>query len=245
MAQSTIKRVSPVLAEKWRTEVDAEISVAQIAAREGVQERTIRRHVARARTAQGTTDTRRTLLIDALRRHQEDLTTLASALSRAVTAPPARVRVSDALPAAALADHLGRIPAGKALRRWLALADTYPDIRQALWDRAAAEPVVADLRAQGVGQDTSATDVCQLAEGVALGALRPVAFGVPEADYLVVKEREFLLASQVWPEFTAAANCVTDARAIRQGLSDALEVIRLRRYISGSCRYCPDSTERI
>ncbi|HUY08375.1 MAG TPA: hypothetical protein VMW80_02860 [Candidatus Dormibacteraeota bacterium] len=241
MTRTEIRRVSPVLAEKWRKEMDSGALAVRIAEREGLDPRTVRIHVARARRARGTEGARGDLLRDALRRHQEDLTALAAALAHAATAPPVGLRVADGLPAAALADHLGRSPAGKALRRWLGLADTYPDIRQALWDRAAAEPVVAELRARGVGQDTSATDVCQLADGVPLEALRPVAFRVPDADAIVAQEQALLRACQTWPEFTAVAACVSEARAIGQGLSDALEVIRLRRYISGSCRYCPDA----
>ncbi|MHB8312627.1 MAG: hypothetical protein ACYDD0_04925 [Candidatus Dormibacteria bacterium] len=101
--------------------------------------------------------------------------------------------------------------------------------------------MVAELRARGVGQDTSATDICQLAEGVALEALRPVAFRVPDADAILAQEQSLLRACQTWPEFTKVVGCVTDARAIGQGLGDALDVIRLRRCISGSCRYCPDA----
>ena len=110
-----------------------------IAEREHYDPRTVRDHVARARRAGGASSAREELLRDALRGHQADLSALSEVLVQHFRQgfAPYPVYSPARLPASALADHLGRTPFGKSLRRWIALADRYTGLRTALVERTA------------------------------------------------------------------------------------------------------------
>ena len=261
--RSDRRRVAPTEAKKWLAEREAGASVMAIADRENLDPRTIRFHVARARQVQATGSARADLLRAALEAHQRDLAALTAALARRLAAPgpPTAAQSRSGLPPTALADHLGRSPTGRALQRWLALAAGYPALRQALQDRLAADPRVAAFDAGGGSLPGLQAAAVALAEGTDLDAL-PVsvhgsvlwrgAFGVGEVaveaadtrklrDALVAEHRQLLDMAAGWPEAAALGASLAEARRLGGPLRDTLDVLRLRRYISGSCRYCPNA----
>jgi hypothetical protein len=214
-----------------------------IAERDHYDARTVRLHVARTRRAGGASSARGELLRDAMRGHQDELSALAKVLTQHLRHgyPPAPISSPDGLPASALADHLGRTLSGKTLRRWCELADEYPSLRTALIERTERDSMVVALVAKGVSDSSLPQQVLALVEGKSLDSLSKVASGVPEADALNAERDVILGASQGWDEFTNARNCCDDARGLTGGLVDRLDVLRLRHYITGSCRYCPDA----
>jgi hypothetical protein len=238
-----VQRVSPAQAKRWREEMDRGAPATLIATREGCDARTVRVHVDRARRAGGASSAREELLRDALRGHQADLSALAEALVknfRQGFAPnPAYSPVG--LPASALADHLGRTPFGKSLRRWIALADRYPGLRTELVERTARDSLVVAFVSKGVSASSLTNQVLLLAQGKSLDSLEKVAFGVQEADAVNAERDQILGTSKSWDEFKSAKHCFDEAGELARELVDRLDVTRLRRYITGSCRYCPDA----
>jgi hypothetical protein len=240
---SEVRRVSPAQRERWREEMDRGAPATAIADREGYNKRTVRFHVAKARRAGVASSARAELLRDALRGHQEDLIAIAKSLvehfRRGV--PPGPVKSPDGLPGSALADHLGRRPSGRTLRRWLSLADEYPSLRTGLGQRTELDSMVVALVAKGVSDSSLPQQVLRLAEGGSLESLPKVASGGPEADELNAERDVILGAVQRWDEFIDAKNCCDEARVLAHQLVDRLDELRLRRYLTGSCRYCPDA----
>lgn len=214
-----------------------------IATREGCDPRTVRDHVARARRAGGASSAREELLRDALREHQADLIALAEVLVQHFRqgSAPNPAYSPDGLPASALADHLGRTPLGKSLRRWIALAERYPGLRTGLVERTARDSFVVALVSKGVSTATLPNQVLWLAQGKSLDSLEKVAFGVQEADALNAERDQILSTSKGWDEFKSAKRCFDEAGELARELVDRLDVTRLRRYVAGSCRYCPDA----
>jgi|ERR1019366_4066984 hypothetical protein len=237
------RRVSPTQARRWRAEMDRGTTAASIAVRDGYDARTILKHVRRVRRAGRAATTRDQLLLEAQRRHQEHLAAIAGALvQRArVGQPPGTVRSPDGLPGSALADHLGKTPTGKLLRRLLTVGDDYPPLEQALRRRAEGEEWVALLVTKGVSRTVLVNQVVLLAEGQSADSMSPVASGVPNADALNAERDAILRAAQRWDEFKKARLCCDEARDIGRQLLDQLDVLRHRGYIAGSCQYCADA----
>lgn len=246
--------------------MDRGTTATAIAAREDIDPRTVRLHVGRARRTQAVRAARDDILRSAVEAHQADLAEVAAGLARNLrqpVAPPVVPSSTEGLPPMALADHLGRSPTGKALRRWLTLSDGLPALRGALADRVAADPAAAVFVAHGGSLGGLQSAAVAVVEGTDLDAL-PVSvhgsvlgrgpFGVGEVaveapdarklrDALVAEHRQLLKMAQGWPEAAALHAAIAEARALAAKLGDALDVLRLRRFVTGSCRYCPDSED--
>lgn len=238
-----VHRVSPAQAKRWREEMDHGIPATEIAEREHCDPRTVLKHVARARRARGSSSAREELLRDALRAHQDDLAAVAKSLALQFRRgfPPNPVNSPDGLPTSALAEHLGKTPSGKALGRWSALADQYPILEKELLRRTEQDSKIAALVARGVSQFSLPQQVVRLAEGMPLDSMSNVASGGSDADALNAERTVILRGSEEWAEFKNVRNCLDEAGVLARGLVDRLDVLRLRRYITGSCRYCPDA----
>jgi hypothetical protein len=237
------RRVSEAEARRWRVEMDGGATASAIATREGYDARTVRVHVKRVRRAEGTSSQRADLLRNALVAHQDDLTELAKVLAdhfRQGTRPSA-VRSPQGLPASALADHLGRTPSGKALRDWMALVADYAELRVPLTERLEGDEGLAAFAAKGFSQRTLAGQIVSVAEGQPESSMSRVASGVPTADALNAEWAVLRRSLMGWDEFKKAQDCCDRARQLGRQLVDRLDVLRLRRYIPGSCRYCPDA----
>jgi hypothetical protein len=154
---------------------------------------------------------------------------------------PGRVYSPDGLPASALADHLGRTPSGKTLRGWLALVADYAELRVALTERLEGDEGLAAFAAKGSYQRTLAGQIVSVAEGQPESSMSRVASGVPTADALNAEWAVLRRSLMGWDEFKKAQDCCDRARQLGRQLVDRLDVLRLRRYIPGSCRYCPDA----
>ena len=72
-------------------------------------------------------------------------------------------------------------------------------------------------------------------------SLEKVASGVQEADALNAERDHILITSKRWDEFKTAKHCFDEAGELARQLVDRLDVTKFRRYITGSCRYCPDA----
>lgn len=240
--------------------MDRGTTATAIAAREDIDPRTVRLHVGRARRTQAVRAARDDILRSAVEAHQADLAEVAAGLARNLrqhVAPPAVPSSTEGLPPMALADHLGRSPTGKALRRWLTLSDGLPALRGALADRVAADPAAAVFVAHGGSLDGLQSAAVAVVEGADLDALEVKAqegvlsrgpFGVGEAptgasDALLADHAQLIEMAQGWPEAAALRAAIAEARALATKLGDALDVLRLRRFVTGSCRYCPDSED--
>jgi hypothetical protein len=239
----TVQRVSPAQARRWYEEMERGTPATKIATRDDYDPRTVRKHVHRVRRAGGTSSAREEVLRDALRGHQNDLTGLANllALHFRKGLGPSPINSPDGLPAWALADHLRKTPAGRTLRRWLELAEEYRSLRNRLVERTERDPMVVALVAKGVSDSALPHQVVGLAEGKSLDSLAKVASGGAEAAGLNAEKDVILGASQRWHDFTNAKNCCDEARNLGRQLVDRMDELRLRRYITGSCRYCPDA----
>jgi hypothetical protein len=238
-----VRRVSEAQARRWRAEMDGGATASAIATREGYDARTVRVHVKRLRRVEGTASQRADLLRNALVAHQDDLTELAKALAHHFRRgiPPSEVTSPHGLPASALADHLGRTPSGKALRGWLALVADYAELRVALTVRLKGDERLAAFAAKGFSQESLTGRIVSLAEGEPETSGSRVASGVPTADALNAEWTVLRRSLMGWDEFKNAQDCCEQARQLGGGLVDRLDVLRLRRYIPGSCRYCPDA----
>jgi hypothetical protein len=255
------RHVSQAQARKWRSEMDRGTTATAIASRERLDPRTVRTHVARARRKGATAEARGDLLRDALRAHQADLSKLVAGLARRVaqSEPPTPFRAGEGLPVDAVTDHLGHSPVGKALARWLDYAAEFPTLLPPLLDRVDADPEVAAFtarsgipdgisvaaRAVAAGTDVLGLDVVVEGRIVKHGYEFPIAvfpsYAEASASGALVTEYDHLLRGmEDWPEMAATSACREGAWKVAQVLRDDLNVLRLRRYILGDCRYCPD-----
>jgi len=266
----TRRKISPREDAEWLKAAEAGDALATIAKRAGVDVRTVRQHVARARLDKELTGVRLSMVHAAADLHQQDMLGVAAALE-AVLDPslhslqfsleetPREIRAAGKR-YAALVRHTKGSGVPHALALWEAAAKRYAAAVAKL-----GEQLKVELAATGLDPDGAVTAMLarlalcasygtlppdELPWHVEGGDLRKGAFRIlaglsspddPRADG--AKQAYDAVWAKISAEPAVADLCTLQAAALtRDRVRDLLEDIRLRRYLGHAvCPWCPGS----
>ena len=256
---------------EWLGAVERGEALAVVARRAGVDRRTVRDHVARARDERELREVRRQLFVGAAQAHQQELLGLAASLEALLSVSAHSLRESLEMTPPwlrsagkvyqALLRHTTGSGLPSSLSRWSAAATRYEALVSRLAGRLGTEIVSSGLDLEGAVHHllraaTHCVSVAELpadelpwrVEGGELrkGAVRLLGEVASLGDTRVVAAQEQY--TRLWDTLRTsdevAELCAlrTSAGPIRERLADQLEDIRLRRYLGpGTCRWCPGS----
>jgi hypothetical protein len=256
------RRITDRQAHTWLRSIEGGASTAEVASDAGVQARTIRKYVDRARLDAAFQAAQADRLRAALGQHHDDLLGTATQVREALRWPPYSLRgnrVGGNKPVEALLAHLGgsRVPHG--IRAWDAVGKDYTDLSRRLDERLLNN--VAEASAPAMHQEGALLRLRNLADSAVHGgtphaftyavegdSLRSGAYSVAVhvdslEDPRAASVLEFLemtaQALTTWDEIRALVRLKARVDRLAAELSEELEDLALRRYVPGRCRWCP------
>jgi hypothetical protein len=264
------RRISPLEEAQWLQAADAGDKPGTIAKRAGVDVRTVRQHVERARVDKELAGVRLSMVHDAADLHQKDMLGVAAALEAILDASlhplhfsleqtPGEIR-SAGKRYTALLRHTKGSGLPHALSLWVAAAKRYSDAVEELRQQLEVELAATDLDPGG----TLTEMLLRLAPSTSYGALPPdelrwdvqggelrkgafrILADVTSRDdpRAVDAQRQY---AHVWLKISAAPPVMDlcnlhAAEPKRERVRDLLEDLRLRRYLGPAvCPWCPGS----
>lgn len=225
-------------------------SAAEIAAKDKVDIRTVRKHIDLARREVELHQAKATTLLNAMQEHNNDLYTFAKKLDNQLNSERNTLPQLKEDPFwAALHQHLPRSIIWRSLDKWEQLRGQISQINKNL-DKSLKEQIETRLKAipishsPGLDNRIFAALILHIkgAAQVIPGTIKDFDFNkIPESEDSKIAEiiRNLLSGVAQWPEYTELVNLSEELRKIHKLLHDEFLVITLRRVVPGKCRYCP------
>jgi len=225
-------------------------SAAEIAVRDKVDIRTVRKHIELARREVELHQAKATTLLNAMQEHNNDLCAFAKKLDNLLnnernTLP--QLKEDPFWPA--LHQHLPRSIIWRNLDKWEQLRSQISQLNKNLEESLEAQ-IKARLKSISISQ----------ANGLENRIFRALILHIKEAaqarpeiledfDFNKIPEsadskiadviRSLLSEAAQWPEYTELVNSSGELGKVHKLLHDEFLIITLRRVVPGKCRYCP------
>ena len=225
-------------------------SAAEIAAKDEVDIRTVRKHIELARREVELHQAKATTLLNAMQEHHKDLCDFARKLDNQLTSERntlSQLKEDPFWPA--LRQHLPRSIIWKNLDKWEQLYWQRTELNKKLEEILEAE-INTKLRdvsgsyTTGLEKRLFGALILYIRDAALLGHDTLKDFDVskiPESDDSKIAEIIHGTLKKVaqWPEYVEMKNLSAELDKTRKLLHEAFLIIILRRVVPGKCRYCP------
>jgi hypothetical protein len=252
MAKRTRKPpISPETRQDWfQRSTRLGESAAQIASKDNVDIRTVRKHIELARREVEINQAKAEVLRNAIQAHNHDLCTFAQKIDDQLKSDRHVLTHLKEDPLwVALHEHLPRSLIWKNLDKWEQLFGQISQLNRKLGELLEAQ-IEARLKSITLSQEVglgyrmfrALNSHIEDAARAQPEILKNFNLNkIPESEDTRIVELIHNLLDEVaqWPEYTELISASDEFRKIRRLLHDQLLIILLRRVIPGRCRYCP------